>query len=128
MLSNLNLNVFNNVFSNSLLLQTSVTVLLTNWRFLYAFVYVSLFLSLVLSIQDDNIKDEEEEIVDDEEEEEDVDNTDVEDDNLAPIPLSDEDNTYEDSTDLLCPPCDDYSDMPALISYEYIHEQNNKEE
>ena len=109
---------FGNLFKNSLLLHTSVSVGLTNWKLLYGFVYASFFIALLISLQmkmepvvmnyeDDDVKDlvqkvdEEDDIKEVEEDEDDED---------------DEDEVEEGYES------EDYSDMPGLIK------ENEKEE
>ena len=105
MATNFNFAMFGNLFKNSLLLHTTVSVGLNNWKLLYGFVYASFFIALLISLQmkmepvvlnyeDDDVED----LVQTVDEEDDVKDVDEEEDE------------------------EDYSDMPGLVK------ENEKEE
>ena len=105
MATNFNFAMFGNLFKNSLLLHTTVSVGLNNWKLLYGFVYASFFIALLISLQmkmepvvlnyeDDDVED----LVQTVDEEDDVKDVDEEEDDK------------------------DYSDMPGLVK------ENEKEE
>ena len=108
---------FANVFTNSLLLQTTLSVGLNNWRLLYGFVYMSFFIAIMVSVQVakpvihymDDFK-EEDEVVEDAVHEV-VDETEVE-----------EEEAEAEETKSVTYDEEDYSDMPGLIK------ENEKEE
>lgn len=107
MATNFNFARFGNLFKNSLLLHTSVSVGLSNWQLLYGFVYASFFIALLISLQmkmDPVVMNYEDDEVEEVLEEDDVKDVDEEEDN------------EEDEDD------EDYSDMPGLVK------ENEKEE
>ena len=104
-------NSFVNVFTNSLLLQTSLSVALNNWRLLYGFVYMSFFIAMMVSIQvakpvihyNDDYQEEEDAV---EEVEEDTEDAEVAKDTEVAEKFEEE----------------DYSNIPGLVK------ENEKEE
>ena len=111
MATNFNFAMFGNLFKNSLLLHTTVSVGLNNWKLLYGFVYSSFFIALLISLQMKmepvvlNYEDDEvEDLVQTVDDEDDIKDVDEE---------EDEDKDEDD---------EDYSDMPGLIK------ENEKEE
>ena len=118
MATNFNFAMFGNLFKNSLLLHTTVSVGLNNWKLLYGFVYSSFFIALLISLQmkmepvvlnyEDEDEDEDiEDLVQKVDEEDDIKDVDEEEDD------KEEDEDEDD---------EDYSDMPGLVK------ENEKEE